>query len=295
MSTVQKLYNRGLIKPPAFVGSSTQYEVIMGSIAYGVDSNNSDVDVYGFCVPPKDVVFPHLKGEIFGFGRQTQRFEQFQQHHVLDQDSRKEYDISIYNIIKYFQLVMDNNPNMLDSLYVPQRCILHITKIGQMVREKRKLFLHKGAWFKMKGYAYSQMHKMSTKNPEAGSKRIESIQQFGYDVKYAMHCVRLMNQVEQVLVEHDLDLERNREQLKSIRRGEWTEEQVVNYFQKKESELETAYVNSKLQHSPDEQAIKQLLLECLEEYYGSLDGCISQVDKYQYLVNDLKEIIRKYS
>ena len=29
--------------------------------------------------------------------------------------------------------------------------------VGNLVREKRKLFLHKGAWPKFKGYAYSQL------------------------------------------------------------------------------------------------------------------------------------------
>jgi predicted nucleotidyltransferase len=293
MSTVQKLYNRGLIRPPMFVAGSTQYEVVMGSVAYGVDSNHSDIDIYGFCIPNREVIFPHLNGEIFGFGKQIQRFEQFQQHHVKADE--KEYDITIYNIVKYFQLVMENNPNMIDSLFVPQRCVLHITKIGQMVRENRKLFLHKGSWFKLKGYAYSQMHKMATKNPDPDSKRAESIQKYGYDVKYAMHCVRLMNQVEQILIEHDLDLERNREQLKSIRRGEWSEKQVVDYFQKKESELEEVYTKSDLRNTPDEATIKRILLECLEEYYGSLDGAISQPDKYQFLLNDLKELIRRYT
>ena len=28
------------------------------------------------------------------------------------QESRKDYDLSIYNIVKYFQLCMENNPNM---------------------------------------------------------------------------------------------------------------------------------------------------------------------------------------
>ena len=30
-----------------------------------------------------------------------------------------------------------------------------------MIRDARRLFLHKGAWWKFKGYAYSQLHKMS--------------------------------------------------------------------------------------------------------------------------------------
>ncbi|MGC5341009.1 DNA polymerase beta superfamily protein, partial [Escherichia coli] len=63
----------------------------------------------------------------------------------------REYDCCIYSIIKFFQLVMENNPNMIDSLFVPQNCIVYSTPIGQMVREARHLFLHKGSWHKFKG------------------------------------------------------------------------------------------------------------------------------------------------
>ena len=140
----------------------------MGSLAYGVSSDNSDFDVYGFCIPPKELIFPHISGEIPGFGRQIQRFEQWQQHHIFDPSENagkgREYDFSIYGIVKYFQLCMENNPNMIDSLYTPQRCVLHSTAVGNLVRENRDLFLHKGAWHKFKGYAYSQLNKMKSHN-----------------------------------------------------------------------------------------------------------------------------------
>jgi predicted nucleotidyltransferase len=138
----------------------------MGSVAYGVAGDDSDSDIYGWCIPPKEMVFPHLAGQIPGFGKQIQRFQQYQQHHIIDESTKKEYDFSIYNIVKFFQLCMDNNPNMVDALFVPERCVLHCNAIGNIVRENRRLFLHKGCWHKFRGYAYSQLHKMSIKTPE---------------------------------------------------------------------------------------------------------------------------------
>lgn len=279
MSIVRILSNKQLITPPEFVINGIQYETMMGSVAYGVSDVTSDVDIYGFCIQAREDVFPHLKGEILGFGRQHQRFEQYQQHHVLSPDNQKNYDITVYSIVKYFQLCMENNPNMIDSLFVPDRCILFRTKIANMIRDERKLFLHKGAWHKFKGYSYSQLHKMDSKNPVG--KRKEMVEKYGYDVKFAYHLVRLLNEVEQILVEGDLDLERNREQLKDIRRGNWKQEDIRNWFDQKERDLEKLYIESKLQHSPDEGKIKTLLLNCLEEYYGSLDKCIqTKTGKY---------------
>lgn len=289
------LTQQGLIQPPKFLASNIHYETMMGSVAYGVSDDTSDLDIYGFCIPPKNVVFPHLNGEILGFGRQIKRFDQYQQHHINDPSARggkgQSVDISIYNIVKYFQLCMENNPNMIDSLFTPLRCVLHTTEIGNMVRERRRIFLHKGSWHKFKGYAYSQLHKMSSKNPTG--KRKEIREQFGFDVKFAYHVVRLIHEVEQILIEGDLDLTKHREQLKSIRRGEWTEDAIRKYFEEKEQELEKAYTDSALPHSPDEDQIKTLLLECLEHHYGSLQECVVDVDKAVVYLRQIKEVIER--
>lgn len=293
-SIIDKLTSQGLITPPTFLKNNTHYECIIGSTAYGVSSDNSDIDVYGFAIPPKDLIFPHLAGEIQGFGWQKKRFEQFQtENSVMSKDGRTKYDLAIYNIVKFFQLCMDNNPNIIDVLFVPRRCIVHTTQIGEHVRENRKLFLHKGSWHRFKGYAYSQMHKMNTKSPEG--ERKELVEKYGYDVKFAYHVVRLLNEVEQILTEADLDLERNREQLKSIRRGEWKQNQIVEYFEMKEKSLEELYTKSKLQHSPDETAIKALLLECLEMHYGSLEKAIFKPFDERQLLKDLEILVYKYS
>lgn len=128
----------------------------------------SDLDLYGFCVPPKTPVFPHLAGELPGFGTQLKRFEQYQQNGLTVKGEK--WDISIYSIVKYFQLCMNNNPNMIDSLYTPKDCIESITKVGKMVRDNRDRFLHKGAWHTFRGYAYSQISRI-TKERKKSNRR----------------------------------------------------------------------------------------------------------------------------
>jgi len=296
MSITLKLYKRGVISPPKFVPESIQYETLMGSTAYGISSDSSDIDVYGFCIPPKGIVFPHLKGEILGFGKQLKRFGQFQQHHVyLPGDKTKQYDLQIFNIVKYFQLCMENNPNMIDSLFTPENCVLACTKIGNMVRDKRKVFLHKGSWYKFKGYAFSQLRNIDTKNPQMGTKRRESVEKFGYDVKFAYHVIRLVSEVEQILMEGDLDIQRNREQLKYVKEGNWSLEEVKRWFYDKEKVLEELYHTSSLQYSPDENEIKKLLLDCLEEYYGSLDQCIIESDGSLKVIEKISTIIETFN
>ena len=201
MSTLQRLTDRGLVKPPRWLPGNVQYETIMGSVAYGVSSDTSDVDVYGWAIPPKEDIFPHLRGEIPGFGRQAKRFEQYQEHHVEDRDALaghgRTYDLTIFGIVKFFALAMENNPNIIDSLFTPTTCVLHSTRVGNLVRENRRLFLHKGAWPKFKGYAYCQLHKLAIKQPQG--KRAELVAEHGFDTKFGYHVVRLIGEVEQIL------------------------------------------------------------------------------------------------
>ena len=281
MSTLQRLTDRGLVKPPRWLPGNVQYETIMGSVAYGVSSDTSDVDVYGWTIPPRDELFPHLRGEVLGFGTPRPRFAQYQEHHVQDPDALagrgRVYDLTIYGIVKFFNLAMENNPNVIDSLFTPVNCVLHSTKVGGLVRENRKLFLHKGAWPKFKGYAYTQLHKLAIKAPQG--KRAELVAKHGYDVKFAYHVVRLLTEVEMILMEEDLDLQRNNEQLKAIRRGEWTENRLRQWCADKESHLERVYAGSALRATPEESKIRALLLNVLEEHYGSLEGCVVNPDR----------------
>ncbi len=281
MSTLQQLTDRGVVKPPRWLPANVQYETIMGSVAYGVSADTSDMDVYGWAIPPKEDLFPHLRGEILGFGRQHKRFEQFQEHHIADPDALaghgRTYDLTIFGIVKFFQLAMENNPNVLDSLFTPANCVLHCTQVGTLVRENRRLFLHRGAWPKFKGYAYSQLHKLAIKEPTG--KRVELVEKHGYDTKFAYHVVRLLGEVEQILLEGDIDLQRDNDRLKAIRRGEWTEDRLRKWAADKEADLERAYAECKLPAAPDEAKLKALLLNCLETHYGTPDGCVVNPDR----------------
>jgi len=129
-SVVKILKDKNLINPPSWLPNNIIYETEMGSVAYGVAGESSDLDIYGVCIPRKEMIFPHLAGEIHGFGKQIQRFEQYQEYHIFDEAKKQEYDLSIFNIVKYFQLLSECNPNILDSVFTPLSCIRHISLLS---------------------------------------------------------------------------------------------------------------------------------------------------------------------
>ena len=65
--TIKELVDEDLITPPADVIHAS-YQTVHGSHAYGVSTDDSDVDILGFCVPSMPQIFPHLRGEIKDFG-----------------------------------------------------------------------------------------------------------------------------------------------------------------------------------------------------------------------------------
>jgi predicted nucleotidyltransferase len=290
-SRIKLLTNKGIAKPPKWLPDNIHLEVMMGSVAYGVSDDTSDMDVYGFAMPPRHVLFPEEIGVIHGFDKHVETFDQYQQHHLKHGDD--EYDFSIYNIVKFFRLCADNNPNMVDALFVPARCVLHMTAVGNRVRENRKMFLHKGCWHKFKGYAFSQLNKAKNKKPKPGSKRHELVEKYGYDTKFAYHIVRLLDEVEQILTEGDLDLTRSREILKTIRRGEKSFEWIQDFFESQESYLEHVYQKSELPYKPDEAKIKNLLMECIEMHYGTIKEVMINADViklWDEIENNIKTI-----
>jgi hypothetical protein len=110
-------------------------------------------------------------------------------------------------------------------------------------------------------------------------------------VKYAYHIVRLLYEAEQILLEGDIDLQRHREHLKAIRRGDVSEADLRQWAADKEKQLESLYLESKLPNGPDEERIKTLLLQCLEEHYGSLEGCVVQPDAALTVLRQIQEVL----
>lgn len=292
---LQNLVEKKLIFPPSWLPSNTHYLTIMGSVAYGVSSDTSDMDLYGFSIPPKDIVFPHLAGKVLGFiEEQWNPVKVWEKHGVVDKDALggkgREYDFAIHPIPRYFHLLWENNPNMIDSIFTAQECVLHCTEVGNMVRDNRRIFLSKECYPRFKGYAYKQLKKMD-RNPIGKRKALK--EKFGFDVKFAYHLVRLLNECEQVLLYGDIDLRKNNEQLKAIRSGLLPEEDIRKWASEKELHLEKLFSESKLPAKPDVDKIHALLLQCMEHHYGSIDKCVVVPDRYKKTVMQMKDLLDK--
>ncbi|MFK7970815.1 MAG: nucleotidyltransferase domain-containing protein [Bacteroidia bacterium] len=138
-------------------------QAVGGSHAYGLATPSSDVDLRGIFMLPKE--------DLFGL-RYTEQ--------VSDEKS----DIVYYELRRFFGLALQNNPNILELLAVPEDCIKFRHPI--MDRLSPALFLSKLSKNTFMGYATQQISKargMNKKIVNPMAKERKSILEFCYIAK----------------------------------------------------------------------------------------------------------------
>ena len=112
------------------------FEAITGSKAYGLDTVQSDTDIRGVFVLPREM------------------------YYSLDytaQVANETNDIVYYELKKFMELLTKNNPNILEMLSVPKQFVLQSHPI--MDRLKENIFLSRLCEKTFANYAYTQIKK----------------------------------------------------------------------------------------------------------------------------------------
>ena len=124
------------------LGSNIILLTLGGSHAYGMDKEDSDVDVRGISLNSKPDI---LLGA---------DFEQ-----VVDVDT----DTTVYSFNKMIQLLTSNNPNTIEQLGCLPQHYFYLSEIGKELLDNRKMFLSQICVHTFGGYASSQLRRMSNK------------------------------------------------------------------------------------------------------------------------------------
>lgn len=89
---------------------------------------------------------------------------------------------------------------------------------------------------------------------------------YGYDSKHASHLVRLMRMCREILETGEVVVKRpDREDILAIRRGAWSYEQLIEWAEAQDKELDAFYKSSPLPKSPDRGKLDALCIELVEE------------------------------
>jgi len=89
-----------------------------------------------------------------------------------------------------------------------------------------------------------------------------------YDSKNMMHTFRLLDMAIEILSTGKINVRRpNRDELLSIRKGDWEYDELIEKADAKMKELEKAFSSSHLPKEPNYDAIESLLVACRKEIY----------------------------
>jgi uncharacterized protein len=153
----------------------------VGSLAHGTYIPKSDPN----CIDDKDILGVALGSDEVYYGLKT-----FEQKEV----KKDEWDSVVYEIKKFFRLMLKQNPNVIGLLWLKPTNYIHISESGQRLIDNRNLFVSKAAYHSFVGYAHGQLYKMTHGAFEGymGAKRKQLVEQFGFDCKNAAHLIRIL-------------------------------------------------------------------------------------------------------
>lgn len=129
------------------IDKHTIYKVKHGSVAYGLATPESDLDIKGVAIPPNQY--------FLGF------VDKFEQCERLVHKGHPNDEV-IYDVRKFFSLAANSNPNICEMLWVDEADILYIDNFGKQLRSNAGLFLSKKARHTFSGYAHAQLKRIKT-------------------------------------------------------------------------------------------------------------------------------------
>jgi len=241
------------------VDRGTILKIISGSCMYGTNTVDSDKDYIGICIPIKDY--------ILGMHKFEQLEERTNPSNSDKQNTKADNDYTCYSLPKFIKLAYDNNPNILEVLFVPKESIIYCDNLGKHLLEHRKLFVSKRAYYKFMGYAIAQKRKLITKQPEG--LRTKIIEKHGYDTKHASHLIRLLYFGIEILRTGELVFPtEHKKYLIQIKNGEWPLSQIIDKATYLENYLEESLRSSVLPEYPNLEAINDLQIRLIESFWN---------------------------
>ena len=236
-----------------FVGGSELH----GAKVHGTD----DVDVYGIYVEPPELVLgldsmPHFIWSTAGDERRN---------------GPDDVDVTLYSLKKWASLACKGNPTALHFLFAASS----ITNgVWSEVLAKREVFLARNCVKQFLGFADDQLQRITgQKGRGKKGQRPEIEVQFGYDVKAAMHTLRLLYECKELVSTGNITLPRpERDFLVRVRTGKYTVDKVIEMSRGLVVECTEAEKNSLLPEEIDRNAVSNLVADCYRRAWQHSEG-----------------------
>ncbi len=221
--------------PPFDLEQFIIYRCVVGSRAYGLESDESDTDRRGIYLAPAE-----LEWSLFGAP------EQFE-----DNATQSCY----WELQKFLTMALKANPNILECLFSPM--VEKMTPLGEELVGARKGFLSQMIFQTFNGYAMSQFKKIEQDLRNSGEIKW----------KHAMHLLRLLLTGAATLRESRVPVrvETHRNRLLAIKRGEMPWPDVDAWRKELHRDFERSLAETKLPERPDYEMANRILIKARSE------------------------------
>lgn len=211
------------------------YRCVIGSRAYGLEHDASDVDRRGIYLPPA-----MMHWSVYGVPEQ------------LDTPETQE---CYWELEKFITLALKANPNVLETLWTP--LVEQLDPPADVLRAERGIFLSRLVYQTFNGYALSQF------------KKIEADVRNHGDVKWkhAMHLIRLLHSGATALRTGELPVrvEVERDRLLAVRDGGMPWDEVDAWRTSLHAEFDRALEATRLPERPDYERANAILVAARAE------------------------------
>lgn len=136
-------------------GRNLLYKARVGSYLYGTETPESDEDFLGVFLPlPEDYLGLERIDDIDSStkGSEAQR-----------RNTAEDIDDKYYSLPKFLKLLLQNNPNIVELLFVNKKNIVYIDPRIQPILDHPEWFISQKVKHTFSGYAYSQRQKLIAK------------------------------------------------------------------------------------------------------------------------------------
>lgn len=153
INTVLKGNEYDFLRNEERLGKQIDFLCFGGSISYGLNGPNSDIDIRGVCSPLRRDVLgsPYLTNPL-DIGKKAINMQQGVFEQYLDPNT----DTCIYNINKYINLIYNCNPNTIEMLGCLPEHYAYVSNVGRLLIDNKDIFLSKRAFNTFTCYAKQQ-------------------------------------------------------------------------------------------------------------------------------------------
>lgn len=132
------------------------FQCITGSNLYGTTTESSDKDYVGIFIANKEYYFGMKEIEEVDISIESKN--------INGKNNPDAEDNKLYEIRQFFKLLYNNNPNIIELLFIPENNIIFNSTYYNFIRDKKYFFLDSELIKKkFQQYAFSQKKKMEVK------------------------------------------------------------------------------------------------------------------------------------